>query len=268
VPAPTDLPAITVLTPSLNSAATIERTLASVREQDYPRLEHLVIDGGSNDGTLDVLRRTEEVHWISEPDGGLSNALNKGLALATGEVIGWLNADDFYLPGALSSVGAAFAAREVAEWLTAPCLIVDAQDHEIRTAVTAYKRALLRRYSLRTLLTQNYVAAPSTFVRARALREIGGFDEQLALAMDYDAWLKLARRGDPIVCDAPLATFRMAAGSLSMSSFEDQFREHAAVARRHGRDHRGFVAANAGMSLAIVLAYRLMRVFRRLRGVR
>jgi glycosyltransferase involved in cell wall biosynthesis len=262
------LPRITVVTPSLDAAETIERALASVAEQDYPDLEHVVIDGGSTDGTLDVLHRTSAVRWVSEPDSGLSNALNKGLAMATGDIIGWLNADDFYLPGSLRAVGRAFGAEPASDWVTGPCLIVDAADAEIRSAVTGYKRALLRRYSRRSLLVQNFVAAPSTFARADALRAIGGFDEGLRLAMDYDAWLKLARRTDPIVLGQPLAAFRMAEGSLSMSAFERQFAEHAAIARRHGEDHELAVTLNAVMSRVIVFAYARMRDVRRLRRSR
>lgn len=267
MPARDGIPSLTILTPSLNSARTIERTLESVRAQGYPDVEHLVIDGGSTDGTLDVLRGAAGVRWISEPDDGLSHALNKGLAMARGDVVGWLNADDFYLPGSLRAAGGALAARPDAEWLTAPCLIVDAADSEIRSLVTRYKRALLRRYSRRSLIAQNFVAAPSTFVRTAALREIGGFDQALGLAMDYDAWLKLAVRGDPVVLDRPLAAFRMAEGSLSMASFREQFREHAAIGRRHGADHRLAVAVNAVVSRLIVLAYARLRDVRRLRGM-
>jgi glycosyltransferase involved in cell wall biosynthesis len=261
-----DLPTLTVITPVLNSADTLESALDSVRTQHYPGVEHLVVDGGSTDGTVDLLRDRGDVRWISEPDTGLSNALNKGLAMAGGDVIGWLNGDDYYLPGALERVGRAFAQESKAEWVTAPCLIVDRAGRPIRGAIASYKNFLLRRYSLRSLLVQNYVAAPSTFARAEALRAVGGFDEDLGLAMDYDVWLKLGRRGAPVVLSEPAAAFRMAEGSLSMSSFEHQFAEHAAIARRHGEDHRAAAAANAAMSRLIVFAYARMRDLRRLRG--
>jgi GT2 family glycosyltransferase len=186
--------------------------------------------------------------------------------MATGDVIGWLNADDFYLPGALRAAGEALRDVPEAEWATGTCLIVDQHDNEIRKAVTAYKTALLRRYSLRSLLVQNFVAAPATFVRTAALREIGGFDERFRYSMDYDVWLKLARRGDPVVIDRPLTAFRMAEGSLSMSGFERQFAEHAQNAREHGDGHPLAVGANAAMSRAIVMVYRSLRAARRVRG--
>src|SRR4051812_15345342 len=99
------VPVLTVVTPSLNSAATIKETLASVRDQGLgEQVEHVVVDGGSTDGTVELLERAEGVRFISEPDRGLSDAMNKGVAMARGDYVGWLNADDFYLPGALAPV--------------------------------------------------------------------------------------------------------------------------------------------------------------------
>jgi glycosyltransferase involved in cell wall biosynthesis len=259
------LPSITIVTPAFNAAATIEQTLASVRAQDYAgALEHLVIDGGSTDGTVALLDAAG-VRYVSEPDRGLAHAMNKGFDLARGEVVGELNADDVYAPGALVAVGAAFAAHPQAEWATGRCNIIDGDGREIRRAVTAYKNALLRRYSLRLYLTHNFISAPATFFRRDVLRELGGFDERYRISVDYDLQLKFARRGDPVVLDRDIASFRMVEGTLSMSGFERQFAEHAEQARRHGDGHRGAVAANQVLSRAIVLAYRALRSARRRR---
>jgi Glycosyltransferases involved in cell wall biogenesis len=97
-----DLPIVSIVTPSLDQGRFIEETIKSVLEQDYPRLEHIVVDGGSTDETLDVLRRYPHLTWISEPDAGQADAVNKGFGMARGDVFGWLNADDLYLPGAVS----------------------------------------------------------------------------------------------------------------------------------------------------------------------
>ncbi len=257
------LPTVTVITPVFNAAGTLPETLASVREQDYPGLEHVVVDGGSTDGTVDILRETDGVRWISEPDRGLAHALNKGIALANGDVIGELNADDVYEPGALRAVGEAFAARPDAMWLTGYCRIIDGEGREIRRAVTRYKNALLRRYSLGLYLTHNFVSAPATFFRRATLEEAGGFDERYRISVDYDLQLRIARRHDPIVLRRVLASFRMVEGTLSMSGFRTQFREHAEQARRHGRGHRVAVATNQFASLGIVATYEAMRLLRR-----
>jgi glycosyltransferase involved in cell wall biosynthesis len=252
-------PRLTIITPAFNAAGTIEEALRSVRAQDYAEVEHVVIDGGSTDGTVDILRRSDGIRWISEPDRGLAHAMNKGIAMATGEVIGELNADDVYLSGALRAVAEAFDAHPEAEWLTGRCPIIDGQGREIRRPVTAYKNALLRRYSLRLYLTQNFISAPATFFRARPLREIGGFDERYRISVDYDLQLKFARRADPVILHRDLAAFRMTPGTLSMEGFETQFREHAEQARRHGAGHPVAVAANRVMSCAIVITYGAMR---------
>jgi glycosyltransferase involved in cell wall biosynthesis len=260
-----DLPVITVVTPSFNAAATIEETLRSVREQDYPRLEHVVVDGGSTDGTVAILERAPGVRFVSEPDRGLSHAMNKGVAMATGAIVGWLNADDVYLPGALRAVGEAFAARPDAEWVTGRCRIIDGDGREIRKAATAYKNLLLRRYSRSLYLTQNFISAPATFARREAyLRH--PFREDYMVSMDYDVFLQFARAGDPIVLDRELACFRMAEGTLSMSNFERQFAEHAEQARLHGAGHPVPVVINQAMSRLILLAYQALRVARSVRA--
>ncbi|HEV1997665.1 MAG TPA: glycosyltransferase family 2 protein [Candidatus Dormibacteraeota bacterium] len=251
-------PRITIVTPCLNARHTIEQTLASVREQDYPDLEHLVIDGGSTDGTLAVLAAADGIQYVSAPDRGLSDAVNKGVEMATGELMGWLNADDLYLPGALRRVGRAHAEHDRPLWVVGGCIIIAADGSQIRRPVTAYKDLLLRGYSLRLLLTQNFVSAPSTFVSRAGFERVGRLDEALKYSMDYDIWLRLARLGPPLIVPDHIAAFRMAEGSLSMTGFELQFKEHNAVARRHGQGKRVAVGANAVTSRAIVGVYRAL----------
>jgi glycosyltransferase involved in cell wall biosynthesis len=257
------LPSLTIITPCLNAAESLPAALASVRAQGYPDLEHIVVDGGSTDGTLDVLRAADGIRWLSEPDRGLSHALNKGIAMASGEVIGELNADDVYEPGALHAVGTALRDHPDAMWLTGYCHIIDGEGREIRRPITAYKNWLLRRYSLRLYLTHNFVSAPATFFRREGLDEVGGFDERYRISVDYDLQLRIARRHDPIVLRRYLSSFRMVEGTLSMSGFRTQFLEHTEQARRHGDGHRAAVAANRLISAGIVGIYELMRRLRR-----
>lgn len=264
-----DLPSITVVTPTFNAAATIEETLASIHSQGYERLEHVVVDGGSTDGTLELLERESaagRLRFVSEPDDGLSDAFNKGVAMATGDFIGWLNADDVYEPGALNAVGAAIAAQPDAEWAVGRCKIMGGDSEESRKAVTAYKNFLLKRFSLRLYLTNNFVSSPATFAKRSVLDEIGALDVRFKYSADYDLWLRLARRGDPVFVDADVARFRMADDSLSITGFEQQFVEHAQNARENGEGHRVAVAVNQGMSKAIVLVYRSIMRWRRVRG--
>lgn len=260
-----ELPSITVITPCRNSAATLQETVDSVRGQGYPRLEHIVVDGGSTDGTLELLEAAPDVRWVSEPDEGRVDAANKGLRMATGEVVAWLNADDRYEPGALHAVGDALARSPGRAWATGYCRIIDASGREIRRAITSYKSFLLRRWTLGLYLTQNFVSDPATFVRRQALEGIGALDPTYHTSHDYDLWLRVAREfGPPVVVQRLLASFRMAEGTLSMRGFEAQFAEHVAVARSHGDGHPVAVAVNRAMSGAIVMTYKALRLRRRL----
>ncbi len=257
------LPSITVVTPCLNAAATIGECLESVRSQDHRAVEHVVVDGGSTDGTVELLEAAEGITWVSEPDDGRPDAANKGVGLSSGDVVAWLNADDRYEPGALRVVAEAFAADPGAVWATGYCRIIDADGNEVRKPVTSYKKFLLRRWTLPLYLTQNFVSDPATFVRRSALDRVGPISARWRWSHDYDLWLRVSALAPPVVIRRELACFRMAPGSLSMSGFDEQFREHAEVARLHGGGHRLAVAVNATVSRLIVAVYRLLRLRRR-----
>src|SRR5689334_11566829 len=140
-------PLVSIITPSLNQAAFIESAIDSVLTQDYPKIEYIVIDGGSTDGTLDILRRYgDRVRWLSEPDAGQSDAIDKGVRLTHGEILAWLNADDAYLPGAVSLAVAAFA-EDPARAL----VYGDAQDIDIHGHVIGPSRQI-EPWSMRRLL--------------------------------------------------------------------------------------------------------------------
>ncbi len=258
-----DLPSISVVTPSFNAVETIEEAIDSVRAQDYPKLEHVVVDGGSTDGTVAILERSEGVRFVSEPDEGRVDAVNKGVAMTSGDVIAWLNADDLYHPGALRAVGEAFAANPGAMWVSGYCDIIDGDGQEIRRAVTAYKNWLLRRWSYPLYLTQNFVSDPATFVRREAFEEAGPLNPRYRISHDYDFWLRVGRRHPPVVLERTLSSFRMTEGTQSMEGFERQFEEHAEIAGLHGAGHSLPVVVNRAMSKLIVLVYHALRALRR-----
>lgn len=233
------LPRITIITASYNQADFIEETLLSVLEQDYPHLEYIVMDGGSTDGTLDVLRKyAGRLTWNSQKDDGQAQAINTGLAKANGDVLAFLNADDLYQPGALLKVGEYFAAHPEAGWLSGRCSIVDQTGCEFRRGIATYKHFWLRTRSNAILQILNYIAQPATFWRHEVFSRVGGLDESLQFTFDYDYWLRIGRGQRLHVLPDYLAAFRWHPSSKSGSRFEEQFAEELIVCRRYATPFR------------------------------
>ena len=179
---------ISIITPTLNQAQFIEKTIKSVLDQeaDFP-FEYIVVDGGSTDGTLDILKKYEgKIRWFSEKDRGQSDAINKGIALARGEIVAWLNSDDIYLPGALQAVGNHFDSFPQQEWLYGNCLIIDKDDQLIRPAITLYKKILALRFNQNVLLVENFLSQPAVFFKREVFFRVGKLSESLHFAMDYE----------------------------------------------------------------------------------
>lgn len=258
---------ISVITPSFNQAQFLPRTLESVQSQldtaeGLFELEHIVVDGGSTDGTVDLLRECGGgIRWVSEADGGQADALNKGLAMATGDIIGWLNSDDVYEPGALSTVAQVMSTEPQTQWVYGRVRIIDEEDREIRRSITRYKNWRMKRFSLTGLLSENWISQMGVFWRGSAGTEVGLFSVDLRYCMDYDYWLRLGSRWPGRHIDRYLAAFRWYSASKSGSDFVHQFREELDVARRRaaGR-HRGRLLLHRLNYLKIVTAYRVMRM--------
>ncbi len=221
-------PKISLVTPSFNQAKFIEQTIQSVLQQKYPNLEYLVIDGGSTDGTLKILKKYQkQLKFISEPDFGQSNAINKGLKMASGNIVGYINSDDRLLPNALKSVAQKFVDYPEIKWLTGKCRIIDEKGQEILTTVTAYKNFWLQRYTFTALTILNFISQPATFWRKELLwdKDIGYLDEKLDYSMDYDYWLKLGKKYRPYITSDYLAEYRMHISSKGGGNPGKQFRQ-------------------------------------------
>jgi glycosyltransferase involved in cell wall biosynthesis len=227
-------PKISVITPSFNQGQFIEATIQSVLNQEYPNLEYLVMDGGSTDGTLDILRRySDQLRWFSEPDHGQVEAINKGLRLASGEILAYLNSDDLYLPGALQRVGTFFGAHPQAAWVSGHCTTVDADLRETRQLITTYKNLWLRTRSYGALLVLNYISQMATFWRRSIYEALGPLDETLHYTMDYEYWLRIGKNHRLYTLSQPLAAFRLHASSKSGTTARKQFLEQYQVAQRY-----------------------------------
>jgi glycosyltransferase involved in cell wall biosynthesis len=259
---------ISILTPSYHHADFIGRTIESVRSQEGDfEVEHIVVDGGSTDGTVEVLEGLgQDVRWISEPDEGQADALNKALAMAGGDVIGWLNSDDIYEPGALAAVADVFAREPETQWLYGKVRVIDADDREIRRWITRYKNIRMRRYHYRKLLAENWISQMGVFWRRDAGQAVGPFRKELHYCMDYDYWLRLAARWPGRFVDRYLAAFRWYETSKSGAGFADQFRQQYEVARDNAVGRHGWTLWWHRMHCARTVAiYRMMEWFRKKR---
>jgi glycosyltransferase involved in cell wall biosynthesis len=230
-PAPADgaWPRISIVTPSLNRADLIEETIRSVLLQGYPDVEYIIIDGGSTDGTPEVIDRYRP--WlasaVSEPDAGQSDALNKGMERATGEVLAYLNTDDLYLPGTLQAVGGAFADGRV-QWLSGPGRLFGPN---VGWGHTWPQRPWRERWQW---LAGSRLCQSSTFWRRAAAERVGGFDTSLRISMDQDYWLRMALAGCELTWTGrELSAFRMHEGSRTASVEADATAEHAELWRRY-----------------------------------
>ncbi len=254
---------ISVITPNRNGARYLESCLASVRGQRAPDLEveHIVIDGGSTDGSLDILQKHRDAvaRLVSEPDRGPASAINKGLRLATGEIVGWLNADDYYFPGALQRVASVLAGNPGRALCFGHCPIVDEEGREIRRRITRFKELFFPLSSRFTIQSINYISQPAMFFRRSAAEKAGLLREDLQAAFDYDYTLRLWRHGGGVrVPGPPLAVFRWHEASISGRSFVRQFKEEYEVAASDAGRFSAQSLLHLGVRFGIVSIYSWM----------
>lgn len=229
---------ISVITPSFNQADFIERTIQSVMMQKGNfEVEHLVMDGGSSDGTLDKLNSfTDHISLVSEADKGQSDAINKGLALATGDIVCWLNSDDLFLENSLQHVANIFESEPETEWIYGQVKIINSDDVEIRKWITKYKNLRMSRFSFAKLLQENWISQMGVFWRRDFGREIGPINESLHYAMDYDLWLRFAKKSPGRFVPENLAAFRWHDQSKTSTSYIEQMKEAYSIASNHAEN--------------------------------
>lgn len=219
-------PLVSIVSPSYQQADYIADLLRSVRVQSYPRIEHIVRDGGSTDATVKILKAAH-ARWVSEPDEGQTDALNKGLAETTGEIIGWVNSDDYLYPTAVER--AVDALRKTgADAVYGRCLLVDGRGKDIgfyRTEPFSYAR----------LLTRNIIAQPALFFRRRVYERFGPLDETLAFAMDYEYWLRCSRECSFAYVPELFAAYRIHPGAKTSKASIKHAAEANRLRMRYGR---------------------------------
>ena len=193
---------ISIITPSFNQAAYLEQTILSVLQQDHPRIEYIVIDGASTDTSVDIIRKYESKlsYWVSEKDHGQAEAINKGFARATGEIIAWLNSDDYYLTGAVSSAVRIFEENPDVVLVYGNMLAVD--EHGVTFNTLNYKQL-----TLEDLLCFQIIGQPAVFMRRSVLEDLK-LDSTFHFLLDHYLWIHIAQRGKILHVDQTWAAAR------------------------------------------------------------
>lgn len=254
-------PKLSIITPSLNQGAFLERTITSVLDQGYEDLEYLVADGGSDDGSVEIIRRYEErlAWWVSEADEGQTHAINKGLLRATGEVVAYINSDDYYLPGAFE---AAIEALEEsgARWVAGAARVVDEGDHLVHVwrpePPAATEKLIKGRHWW--MLSPWGVPQPSVFWRRDLFEEFGHFRRDMDYAFDTEFFLRLAYGGVlPAMIDRELSARVLHAEAKSAD--RSPFRREV---RRYPRIFKGSLNPSERRRLALTQALFKIGLFR------
>jgi glycosyltransferase involved in cell wall biosynthesis len=251
-----NLPLISIVTPSYQQGAFLEETIQSVLDQGYPNLEYIVIDGGSTDASVDIIRKYEAhlTYWVSEADQGQYHALQKGFARANGELLGWLNSDDVYLPGALLHVGRAYS-QHPGCCIAGPVINIDARSGK-ETLVPQFGitfENMVRFWELRHSWHQ-----PGFFFPRATYELVGGVDGSLNYLMDHDLTCRLLRHCQVEYVSEPIARFRLHESSKTCTAAREMLLEVSTVSQRYwpllesvdkGRHDRFIAQRLAGLAI-------------------
>ncbi|HXQ33204.1 MAG TPA: glycosyltransferase family 2 protein, partial [Anaerolineales bacterium] len=229
----TDKPLVTIITPSFNQAPYLEATIQSVLSQEYPHIEYIIVDGGSSDGSVDIIKEYEArlAWWVSEKDKGQTDAINKGFARAKGEILAWINSDDTYEPGAVNAAVKYLQEHPEVGMVYGDCNFINESGHVIgkfSSAQTNYR-----------LLRQGYVHIPqqTMFFRVDLWNQVGPLDPSFYFAMDYDLWTRIAAGAEIKYVPQTWASFRLHTSGKTIAADDRCWPE---MIRVHYRDGGSF----------------------------
>lgn len=218
---PDNLPKISIITPSFNQGKYLERTIISVLNQKYPNLEYIILDGGSTDDSVKIIKKYQKhlKYWHSKKDKGQSDAIQKGLNMATGDILCWLNSDDILLPTSLQFIGKIFTDYPNIEWLTSQSVIINDQDQIVSTGLHFGKSRTFLKLGLYHGKCLGFIPQEGTFWRRSLWKKSGSTIPQKKYCMDFSLWKKFAKFSPLVNLEAPLAAFRLQPNQKTATHF-------------------------------------------------
>lgn len=235
-------PKISIVIPSFNKVGYIGKTLDSIVSQKYPNYEVIIQDGGSVDGSLDIIKKYAKNHpqikWSSKEDQGQADAINRGLSLATGKIITYINADDIYLKDAFSIVEKCYMNNPKALWFAGRGIVMNDKGGENNSSfykywVKPYKNFLLELNVRAFLLCVNYIMQPSVFLSRNAVDKFGLFAGTTKFVLEYEKWLDLSGLEMPVIIDKEISAFRMAAGNITSTRTHELLAEDLSLVKKY-----------------------------------
>ena len=231
----TSYPKISIVTPSYNQGQFLERTILSVLNQNYPNLEYIIIDGGSTDGSVEIIKKYEKylAYWVGEKDNGQSHAINKGLKMATGDIVAYLNSDDLYTPLSFKIVAKFFTENPGVDMVYSECLIIH-EENDVERMPPVRKKISLE------LLVHGHCCfyQPTVFWTKKILNKVGLFDENLHYLMDRDYWIRVGRNSANVrYIPEYLAVYRFHKTCKSAIKSKSFNFEREVIAKKHGGNY-------------------------------
>lgn len=224
-------PKISIVTPSFNQAQFLERTILSVLNQNYPNMEYIIMDGGSNDGSVDIIKKYEQylAYWVSEKDNGQADAINKGFDLSSGEILGWLNSDDLMLPNALMSISKCISRCSKLSIFSGSAVLINLNDIPFHIHVP-------RKRSWKSMIIWGHgLAQMATFWKKSLYYSVGGIDTSLEFSFDYDLFIRLRKNSKICILSDYISAFRVHSSSKTMNMSDICIRENKYIASKYNK---------------------------------
>ncbi len=253
-----DYPRISIITPSFNQGRFLRQTIQSVVSQNYPNLEYLIFDGGSSDNSVEIIKefskKYPEIKWRSKKDRGQVDAINNGLERATGDIVAYINSDDYYLPSSFRKVASYFSKNPHKKWVVGDCRI---SRSDLNWTFTLKRLSPFDR-SIIGLQIYNPINQPAVFLTKDMAKRVGHFNDKYKYAFDYDYWLRCAGISLPGRINSNLAVFRVHQNSKGSTSYEKQFEEDYQIIKKYSKNP--FIYAIHLVSKYLTLAsYRFLK---------